>query len=1565
MHHRSILIAICFTFLTLVFVLSVPTTLATDFDVNSQSIDDLSQGSLTVRRMTTMPLAFTENHGQWDERVKFRANAGGATMWFTTEGVYYQFSRRVSCDSVIASDRRERGDLIEQHNVTLGGVEGRHREPDSTEQLVIRASFIGANLNPRMAGEQEMEYKCNYFIGNDPDEWHTDVPNYTAVVYDEVYSGIDLKYYGNGKQMEYDFIVSPGADPSQIRIKYDGAESVSINADGELVIETKWGEVVEQHPVVYQLQDGRRISLDGQYAVAVDNSFGFSLGAGYDPALPLIIDPVLEYSTYLGGSGVDYAWDIAVDGSGNAYVTGETQSTYFPTLNPYQGTKQGNTDVFVTKLNSSGNALVYSTYLGGGSFDYGGQAISVDYSGNAYVTGHTFSADFPMLNPYQSTYQGAKDVFVTKLNSLGNALIYSTYLGGSGTDYGCGISVDGFGNAYAVGYTHSNDFPTLNPYQGTCLGINGDGFVTKLSSSGNTLVYSTYLGGKGGDYVLGVSVDGSGNAYVTGHTGSTDFPTVNPYQGTLQGGYDVFVTKLNNSGNALVYSTYLGGSSNEYGGWDISVDGSGNAYVTGTTLSSNFPTLNPYQGTNQGGWDVFVSKLNSSGNALIYSTYLGGSEHEFVGVDHFGGISVDSFGCAHITGGTESTNFPTLNPYQGTNQGNTDVFVTKLNSSGNALVYSTYLGGSGGEHGFSISVNGSDDAYVAGYTHSTDFPTLNPYQGTYYGGHDVFVTKLTEPSDIDGDGVADEYDNCPNDYNPDQADADRDGVGDVCDQFNNPVLLPSSAPPFGDTVCFNPTSGSDSTLFEFRIKYRDLSNERPGLGYPRMLLDWDGDGLMDHPNDDSCTMTQSEADSVFTDGADFSVFMTLPAGGNPQIMFEAENTTGLSTTYPLTGWLPGPTVLSSDLPDLYVYADDITYSNFPATPQIGEPVVFYLRVHNNSSDLLETVDIDFYIGDDLIRSYQEDLPARDAYDNPGFVDLSFDTVFADSAFLELRVVVDPGDEVAEWNENNNSASRSLIIGDYVQAGSIHIEPYSLGSYYPASPVHSGGSAWYKLGDDSLRSVSGAPAYITLVETGEELDVTHLNDNGFFGYSFTAPVDTGSYYVRIIVTDFTLVDTVSVPFGVAPYPDDLILPNLTIDFDLTGFPLSACESSLLSMENPTVYNTGTATSGPCKAAILHGADTLLKADVPSLLAGEQYLLPGAPIEIGHTEAGSYTMVGVVDYDNEVTELSEADNRRSKSYDVWCCPPDLSPTGLALGGIAYAGIPIAVNVRVCNLGSELIDDFALAVTDSSWAGSGEIGTLEHLSLPPYGECGWYSIGGHIFADTGWHKLRAVVDSMGVLTECREDNNAFSRLVHVGKFPELQPDLIVYSDYIDLSDINPDLDDIVCISNADIYNLGDITAYNVKIAFTLDGNMLGDTVGIDSIPNYGPNNYRPSQPTECVLIVSCDPGLRIFEVCADPADAIEELDNLNNCATRSFFPCCCRGFRGNANNDVLDNVNVSDITFLVSYLFGIPLGKPPECWEEADANASEQVNISDITYLVDYLFGIPLGPAPPACP
>jgi hypothetical protein len=703
-----------------------------------------------------LPLSFEENRGQVDPEVRYLARDAGYTLFLTeTEAVLSLPAARGETPDTKNRPRPRRGRRVAR-------VKSR--------PTVLRMRMKGANSSPAVVGESETGVRANYFKGSDPRKWHTEVPRYARVRYAQVYPGVDVIYYGERQQLEYDFEVAPGADTRQIVLEFEGVRRVKVErATGELMLKTAGGEVRQRRPAAYQGVGGERREVASRYVMKGRREVGIEVGE-YDRAKPLVIDPVLTYSTFLGGTDSDYATGIAVDSSGHAYVTGDTYSSNFPKRNQYQSW-QGTTpfddasaDAFVTKLdtNASGpTSLLYSTYLGGSDADRG-LSIAADSSGNAYVTGWTDSADFPTLNPLR-TDQPYADAFVTKLdtNQAGAAsLRYSTYLGGRGAEFGQGIAVDSVGNVYATGWTTSSDFPVLNQYQSTKKGYQ-DAFVTKLNPDlpgAAALLYSTYLGGGDFDYGYGIAVDSSGNAYVTGSTESTDFPTLNACQSFRARSLepDAFVVKLdtNASGTAaLRYGTYLGGSGDDWG-TGIAADSSGGAYVTGITGSSDFPTRNQFQ-TFNGGWDAFVTKLNTNlagTPSLRYSTYLGGDDY-----DSGNGVAVDQAGNVYVTGLTISTDFPTLNRLQKEPPQYfiPDAFVTKLNPrlSGRASVlYSTYLGGKDSDIGYAIAVDSSGNAYVTGETFSTDFPKVKPFQAHRISGiaKSAFVTKLADSYRISG-----------------------------------------------------------------------------------------------------------------------------------------------------------------------------------------------------------------------------------------------------------------------------------------------------------------------------------------------------------------------------------------------------------------------------------------------------------------------------------------------------------------------------------------------------------------------------------------------------------------------------------------------------------------------------------------------------------------------------------------------------------------------------------------------------------------------------------------------
>jgi hypothetical protein len=487
--------------------------------------------------------------------------------------------------------------------------------------------------------------------------------------------------------------------------------------------------------VAWQEVGGTRRPVAARFEIGSDGTAGFLLGV-YDHGYALTIDPEFDYSTYLGGSSGDSGTGIAVDGQGNAYVSGMTESVNFPNAGQVQGELLGSQDAFVSKIRADGTGLVYSTYLGGSGIE-DIWAVAVDAQGSAYLSGYTYSTDFPVANAFQPNSRGGVDAFLAKLDPSGSSLAYSTYLGGAGRDESWGVAVDAQGRAYVTGMTSSADFPMANPYQSSMRGST-DVFVTRLVASGSALSYSTYAGGSSYEGALGIAIDATGSAYVTGNTVSSDFPIANPYQSTLHGGQDVFVTKLSPSGGALAYSTYIGGSGDDTG-WAIAVDAAGSAYATGYTRSSNYPMVNAFQASPHGGTEGYVSKLSASGSSLAYSTYLGGDG----GYDAGYGIGVDSWGDAYVTGLTQSTNFPTVNAEQSAHQGGDDAFVTRVNSAGTQLVYSTYLGGSGNEYGYGLVVSASGDVYLTGQTNSTNFPVHNALQAANAGTLDAFVVKIS------------------------------------------------------------------------------------------------------------------------------------------------------------------------------------------------------------------------------------------------------------------------------------------------------------------------------------------------------------------------------------------------------------------------------------------------------------------------------------------------------------------------------------------------------------------------------------------------------------------------------------------------------------------------------------------------------------------------------------------------------------------------------------------------------------------------------------------------------
>jgi hypothetical protein len=652
-----------------------------------------------------LPLQFEANEGQVDHRVQFVSRGAGYTLFLAGH-------------EAVLSLRPPVGDADSQ---------------------VVRMQLHGARDGGAVTGEAPLSGKVNYFIGSDASKWRTDVPTYARVRYDEVYDGIDLVYYGNQEKLEYDFVVAPGADPEQIVFGFADGRKTHLDERGDLVLAMDGADLRFLKPLVYQESGAGRVPVDGRYVQRQDG-IGFEV-ADYDRSRPLVIDPVLSYSTYLGGTHNETGRGIVVDGSGRVYVTGLTGSTNFPTVNAFQATVAPGdvlqTDAFVTKINAAGTAFEYSTYFGGNSRDFASD-IAVNASGQVFVTGFTASTNFPQRGALQAygggDYISGGDAFIAKFTAAGNALVYSTYVGGSGSDYGQGVAIDADGNAYVTGSTKSANFPVLNAVQpglGSTSDTN-DAFAFKINAAGTALAYSTYLGGSDDESGIAIALDAGRSAYVTGSTRSTNFPVQNPFQGSNAGGLDVFVAKLDPSGSSLVFSTYLGGP-NAPGdgamsfdnGHGIAVDSHGRAYVVGQTNTGNlFPTTGPLLGPGGGAVDAFVTRFSADGTALEFSTRFGGS-----GDDGARGVAIDAEDRPIVIGGTGSNDFPTVLPLQAARLGPPgwyDAFVVRLTAAGTTLDFSTYLGGAGIDTGSAVAVDAAGDVYGIGTAGGPDFPVVSP-----------------------------------------------------------------------------------------------------------------------------------------------------------------------------------------------------------------------------------------------------------------------------------------------------------------------------------------------------------------------------------------------------------------------------------------------------------------------------------------------------------------------------------------------------------------------------------------------------------------------------------------------------------------------------------------------------------------------------------------------------------------------------------------------------------------------------------------------------------------------
>ena len=692
---------------------------------------------------------FVENKGQWPGDVLFMTRIAGVDVWITDHGVVYDFNKM-----------REKTETKTKKKIIPAQSKDKLEQIENVERYGQVVKITLENITPGSSPEGKgkgIGY-YNYFLGTDPSKWVQHVGLYKEMLVKNIYKGIDVRYYFDRGSIRYDYVVQPGAEVKNIKMNFEGTDKISVNGPDELVMLTRFGEVKQMGLQAYQKNNEQKQNVTSRFIQDADGKITFDVGI-YDKTKPLIIDPLL-YSTFIGGVGSESSSGIALDGSGNPIITGAALSADFPTKpGSYDGTHNGSQnywDVFVTKLNSNGSELIYSTFIGG-YYDDVGTSIALDEMGSIYITGRT-SFDYPTtLGAFDETgnsdlvcdeeycYPGT-NVFVTKLNNSGSALLYSTFIGGLAYQMGSSVAVDGSHNAFITGYTSSADFPTTPGSFDETYNGGYDVFVVKLNNTGSALVYSSFAGGQYNDHGAGIATDANGNAHLTGYTQSGNFPvTPGAFDETWNSGCDAFVMKLNPTGSLLIYSTYVGSSSDDIS-YGLAVDASGAACITGTTYGTNYPvTAGAYDETSNGGYDVFVTKMNSSGNGLIYSTIIGGNSHD---VPY--SIALDGNGNVYVTGSIEVypgnfSNFPvTPSAFDQTfNGGQYDAFVSILNSSGTSLLYSTFLGGSAYDFGDAVATDVNGYVFVTGHTFSPEFPTTTgAFDQTYNGMWDVFVTKL-------------------------------------------------------------------------------------------------------------------------------------------------------------------------------------------------------------------------------------------------------------------------------------------------------------------------------------------------------------------------------------------------------------------------------------------------------------------------------------------------------------------------------------------------------------------------------------------------------------------------------------------------------------------------------------------------------------------------------------------------------------------------------------------------------------------------------------------------------
>jgi len=715
---------------TLIFVFIIITAflLSSEYQIAIYAQDSYK----IIQNFNHIPLTFTRNTGLFNPEVKFCAHTNGFNLFFTGKEITYLFRQKDKTSQIEAERSAE------------------------SKYVKIRQRFLHANPSPEVTGEKKVPWNTNYLTGNDRKQWKTTIPNYEKVRIKNIYDGIDLICYGNKNRLKYDYVIQPGSNPEQILITYasNSKEKIklSVNRQGELEINTSNGKVIERKPYAYQLIDGDKAEIDAGYEIVNPdkNIYRFAV-AQYNKAYPLIIDPEIIFSTYIGGSGIDRSSVITVDKSCNVYIAGDTESPDFPVTPDTIGeTYNGNKDIFVCKVNKNGTELEYCTIIGGKNKEVG-NCIAVDSSGCVFLSGSTHSPDFPVTSgAFDTDFKNSEEVYICKINPDGTGLEFSTFLSGSGTERAQDLKIDDNGTVYVAGYTKSNDFPVTEGTLHTDMVEGSNVFIAQINRTGTVLLKSAVFGGRGNDEIRDIIVDTQNNIYVAGFTMSNDFPlTHGAYDDTFNGKIDIFVCKFDSSLKKMEYSTYFGGDKNDEGGF-ITTDRSGNVYITGKTNSRNFPSTTGEK-YNGGDFDIFTAKLNEKGSGLLFSTYIGG-----IGDDQAMDIEMDQTGNVFIVGITNSINYPvTSTTYDNSfNSGDYDIILTVIDSSHAGILYSSFLGGSGSDIPRSVVLDERNNVYITGQTSSPDFPVSSDcFDDTFNGEEDAFVLKLTPFDTAEESGV--------------------------------------------------------------------------------------------------------------------------------------------------------------------------------------------------------------------------------------------------------------------------------------------------------------------------------------------------------------------------------------------------------------------------------------------------------------------------------------------------------------------------------------------------------------------------------------------------------------------------------------------------------------------------------------------------------------------------------------------------------------------------------------------------------------------------------------------